>query len=151
IEVDEVLRERWTRAFADRETACERLGSVHLLSHGVWAFKINADRARTDLMFEEPLDFVKLGRAAAGLVHTEWKLCRGGDGTNEFAEAVAQCRLYRGGALAALELRDYHYAVVVSRENLIAPNDIVEANVRFRHISIAIEPSTPSVLARKRS
>ena len=32
--VDEDVRKKWRKAFRSHETACERLGAVHLLSHG---------------------------------------------------------------------------------------------------------------------
>lgn len=51
IVVDAELREKWQRAFDDGEVACEKLGAVHLLLHGIWAFKVDAAGARTDLVF----------------------------------------------------------------------------------------------------
>jgi hypothetical protein len=52
--VDVEVRAKWHRAMSEGEVACERLGSVHLLSQGIYAFKVNAEGARTDLVFPEP-------------------------------------------------------------------------------------------------
>lgn len=35
IAVDEALREKWKTAFDHHETACEKLGAVHLLLHSI--------------------------------------------------------------------------------------------------------------------
>jgi len=72
--VDSELRRKWNEAFKIDEPACERLGAVHLLLHGIWAFKINTAGERTDLVFNEPiLESAFVERAAEALVLTEWK------------------------------------------------------------------------------
>ncbi|MDP2316535.1 MAG: hypothetical protein Q8P41_26820 [Pseudomonadota bacterium] len=48
--VDKCVRARWSRAFVQREEECEKLGALHLLSHGIWAFKAHGLRERTDLI-----------------------------------------------------------------------------------------------------
>jgi hypothetical protein len=74
IVVDGGLRAKWRKAFKVGEVACEKLGSVHLLLHGIWAFKINTAGARTDLVFQEATgDFTEGQRYADGFVLTEWK------------------------------------------------------------------------------
>ena len=50
---DDEIRNKWLSAFSDGETKCEKLGSLHLLSHGVWAFKAHAEKGRTDLILNE--------------------------------------------------------------------------------------------------
>jgi hypothetical protein len=52
--VDPDVSAKWKKAFNKGEVACERLGSVHLLSHGIYAFKVDAIGARTDLVYNEP-------------------------------------------------------------------------------------------------
>jgi hypothetical protein len=42
--VDGDLKGRWLRAFMEREEECEKLGAVHLLQHGVFAFKPSTRR-----------------------------------------------------------------------------------------------------------
>ncbi len=69
IMVDESARLRWQTAFNDREEAVERLGAVHLLQHGIWAFKADAVGGRTDLVLGEPLtDLARAECAAEALV-----------------------------------------------------------------------------------
>ena len=41
---DDEIRKKWLSAFSDGETKCEKLGSVHLLSHGVWDLKLMLKR-----------------------------------------------------------------------------------------------------------
>jgi hypothetical protein len=50
IVVDDDVRNKWNAAYNRHEPACKRLGAVHLLSHGIWAFKITAPGAATDLV-----------------------------------------------------------------------------------------------------
>src|SRR5208283_5429640 len=40
--VDKEVRQKWIDAFNTREPECEKLGALHLLHHGVWAFKADA-------------------------------------------------------------------------------------------------------------
>src|ERR1700722_5384768 len=72
--VDADISRKWKKAFGTNEVACEKLGSVHLLSHGIYAFKVDASGARTDLVFNEPPPDALLAQAVEGMVLTEWKL-----------------------------------------------------------------------------
>ena len=147
--VDTELRKKWRPAFDDEhEPASERLGSIHMLSQGIYAFKINADGARTDLIFDEPPDLA-VSRSAEGLVLTEWKKAGSGNWPTQYNIALVQADTYRRGALAGIELRDYCYLVAVSLKQLSQRDDIVSGGVRFRHINIVVDPDTPSIAARK--
>jgi hypothetical protein len=74
IVVDSELRRKWIEAFNKNEPACEKLGAVHLLLHGIWALKVNTAGERTDLVFNEPiLESSSVERTAEALVLTEWK------------------------------------------------------------------------------
>lgn len=147
IAADPEVRSRWRDAFGEGEVRCEKLGSAHLLSHGIWAFKVEALGARTDLVFQEPLaDHLEdVERAAEGLVLTEWKVAKEPDevGRN-FEEARQQAERYAGGALAGIELTEYRYAVVVTEHQQDPPDDLPEDGVTYRHINIAVNPRTPS-------
>jgi hypothetical protein len=58
IVVDKNVRAKWQAAWkksGGHETRCEQLGAVHLLSHGIWAFKTSANGA-TDLVYSDPID-----------------------------------------------------------------------------------------------
>ena len=80
IVVDSGLRQRWQAAHDRNEPACEALGGVHLLSHGIWAFKAKGPKAETDLVYQEPpTDIGRIKRSSDGLVLTEWKRFRTGD------------------------------------------------------------------------
>jgi hypothetical protein len=146
IVVDAELRARWQRAFADGEVACEKLGAVHLLLHGIWAFKIDAVGARTDLVFQESAgDFTEAQRYADGFVLTEWKKANADDQSSRcFEEARLQARRYAQGPLAASELTRYRYAVVVSRQQVEVPADFREGGFVCRHINVSVDPRVPS-------
>ena len=96
--VDDEYREKWQAAFTSHETHCERLGAVHLLWHGIWAFKVDAAGGKTDLVYQEPLA-IETTPVALGMVLTEWKRA---DGSPEaaYVEARRQAAGYTGGILA---------------------------------------------------
>jgi len=72
IVVDDEVRRKWQAAFAKGEVECEKLGAVHLLGHGIWAFKIDASGGRTDLVYQEPAgNLIKEQQYAEGFVLTE--------------------------------------------------------------------------------
>jgi hypothetical protein len=145
IVVDAEFRGKWQEAFAAGETECEQLGAVHLLWHGIWAFKAYTAGARTDLVMQEPItDATLIERAAQGLVLTEWKRAKSPKDADAFTRARGQAADYASGALAGNELANYRYAVVVSEQQLDTPPDLRQGDVTYRHINIAIRPMTPS-------
>jgi len=150
--VDESLKDRWLAAFKSGEVACERLGSVHLLAHGIYAFKIDAKGARTDLIFDEPPEPFLERRGLQGMVLTEWKVVEDKNALARFEEARTQAELYAGGALAGSELKAYRYLVAVSLKSLpraAIPADSAAGAVTYRHVNIAIDPDVPSKQARR--
>jgi hypothetical protein len=146
IVVDQEFREKWKSALREGEVACEKLGAVHLLLHGIWAFKVDAAGERTDLVFQDLTgDRVPEQPYADGLVLTEWKtLAAGADAKKRFAEARSQAQRYARGALAGNELTGYRYAIVVSERHVTTPADLPEGAVVYRHINIAVDPRSPS-------
>ena len=151
--VDHDARKKWNEAFDQRENHCEKLGAVHLLGHGIWAFKMLSAGAATDLVFEEPLEnaLVNIRRTARALVLTEWKLVQSaGEMERKAEEARKQTELYTRGALADLELKRTRYIVLVSKECLPLPKDMEQANVTYRHIGLPINRDVASKEARRR-
>ena len=147
IVVDKHIGEIWRNAFANGEVECERLGAVHLLSHGIWAFKVNAAGGRTDLVYQEPLtDSGLVKRTADGLVLTEWKKLPDGDDRADrwFEDARGQAQRYATGVLAGTELTHYRYAVLVSRRDERPPDDVEVNGTIYRHINVPVEPRSPS-------
>ncbi len=150
--VDRRVREQWHEAFQSNEVRCEQLGAVHLLLFGIWAFKVGSAGERTDLVFQEPLSISsEVERAAEGLVLTEWKRVATPRRVDRPArEAHEQAKLYTAGSLASIELARYRYLVLVSQDREKMPDDADEGGVVFRHINIAVNPSSPSKVARSR-
>jgi hypothetical protein len=143
IAVDDELRQKWQKAFEQGEVQCEKLGAVHLLWHGIFAFKIDAIKGRTDLVFGEPLG--DQDTYADALVLTEWKKATSAsDARTKFANAKKQADNYAHGALAGNELRGYRYAIVVTEKQVETPPDEPCDDVTYRHINIAVDPGTPS-------
>ena len=100
IVADNAVSRAWTNAFKKTgETACERLGGVHLLHHGLWAFKAHGAGARTDLILGTPIkqdDIDRAARAAETMVLTEWKCVRTpSELAAKHEEALSQLRQYR--------------------------------------------------------
>ena len=159
--VDVDVRKKWRDASTGKgETRCEQLGAVHLLSQGIYAFKIDARGARTDLVFGEPLDVVRAAQTSEGMVLTEWKVAHA---DNEIAAAFEEARrqvdLYKTGG--SLQTRSARWAgtiwVSISRcrhgdecatryHSATSPAD----GVVYQPINIAISPLTPSAQARRR-
>jgi hypothetical protein len=146
IVVDATVRATWQRAFAAGEVECEKLGAVHLLWHGIWGFKSDAAGEKTDLVLGERVDVAAATRSASGLVLTEWKVVRV---EKELLSAVErgehQAKRYASGSVAALELRTVRYIVCVSKDHLDMPPDRESRGVTYRHVNIAVDPTSPSV------
>ena len=142
---DTEFRKKWQLAFEAGEVACEKLGAVHLLLHGIWAFKVDAAGARTDLVFQELADLQGVERYAAGLVLTEWKKAAvANEADQRFQEARLQAYRYAQGPLVGIELTRYRYAIVVSEHQVKVPGDLEEGDVLYRHVNIAVNPRVPS-------
>jgi hypothetical protein len=145
IVVDDAFRKKWQAAYHAGEVECERHGAVHLLLHGIWAFKVNAAGERTDLVYQEPGVIAGAQRYADGLVLTEWK--KAGSKTEaprRFEEARRQAKRYAQGSLGGIELTSVRFAVVVSQQQVTVPDDVSEAGIIYRHISISVDPGVPS-------
>lgn len=151
LHVDTTEQAKWAAAFKMGETEVEKFGALHLLRHGIYAFKAHASGARTDLMFQEKCQqshFEKL--PVSGLVLTEWKLFKGnGNARSAFQQAERQAKEYQATALAGVELRSTRFCIVVSKEQVQTPDDKYDGSVRYKFINIAINRLSPSALARK--
>ena len=154
IAVDPGIRERWREAFSVDEPACEKLGAVHLLSHGIWAFKVHAGGAITDLVYAEPIqdELDQIQRTASALVLTEWKRVTDPDELAEMArQAREQTNRYKSGALGALELKRTRYVVLVTEREERPPSDQTTPDgVRFRHLTLAVNPQKASAVRPRR-
>lgn len=151
IVVDDDVRNKWIMAFNAHETKCEKLGALHLLHHGVWAFKADASGARTDLILSEPLPPATVIEGSADtLVLTEWKLIKSQSMLpSKIQEAHKQAEIYESDALGGIEIRNYRYLIMVSESRLEMPDDNIENGKTFRHINIAVNPGTPSTESKK--
>jgi hypothetical protein len=150
--VDDEVRKKWELNLRKGEVECERLGAVHLLWHGIFAYKIDAIGARTDLVFNERLAETYSERGVEGLVLTEWKISDEKSGAKRSREARHQAERYQSGPLLGTELTGYRYAVVVSLNELPRadiPDDFPMGDVVYRHVNIALNPRTPSKFSRQ--
>lgn len=153
IVADETVGKKWRAALAKNELACEKLGAVHLLQHGIWSFKVDSAGERTDLVLGEPISDRELQDvylSAEGLVLTEWKTATPSNSAKKYREAFGQAERYARGSLAAIELKGYRYLVIVSERHLNdVPHDQEKDGVIYKYINIAVNPSVPSAHARK--
>lgn len=132
IMVDSDIRQKWCRAFKEEgEPTCEQLGAVHLLSHGIWAFKVDAKGGRTDLVLNESLpSFSKIESVADALVLTEWKLVKTKvelDGKIQLARKQAD--IYSAGVLGGIEIANYRYLVMVSERMMEMPGNEINGTI----------------------
>lgn len=149
--VDDDIRKKWQDAFQRHETACEKLGAIHLLSHGIWAFKVVASGGATDLVFGDPVEqYAKMmRRTARALVLTEWKLIKRPDEISTKAqEARDQAAIYSGGVLGDAELKRTRYIVLVCQSDLTPPDNTSVGAVTYRHVLLPTSPKVPSTMAR---
>jgi hypothetical protein len=154
IAVDEPYAKQWRVAFHRNEPKCERLGAVHLLSHGIWAFKVQGNGAATDLVCGELIagEIGLIQRTARTLALTEWKLIRTeAELDSKAAEAKAQAELYTAGVLQTVVLKRTRYLILVAKDDLAPPPDVSVGGITYRHIVVPVEPGTPSQTARSRS
>ena len=150
--VDSEIQRKWIQAFEERtESACEKLGAIHLLSHGIWAFKANAVKWQTDLVLNEPLPSLSIvENSVDALVLTEWKLVKEEkELTNKIKEAKKQTESYSKGVLGGIELANYRYLIMVSEKTMKMPDNLIDGIVTYRHINIAVNPAVPSVEAKE--
>lgn len=150
IVADDEIRKKWITAYEEHETKCEKLGAIHLLLHGVWAFKANAEGGRTDLILGEPMSPTStIENVANALVLTEWKVVKSQEIIHEkITEALTQAELYSSGVLGGIEIANYRFLVMVTEKGMKMPDDRVEGIVTYRHINIAVDPDIPSLEAR---
>lgn len=154
IVADPDCAKRWKWAFSQGEPACERLGAVHLLLHGIWAFKANSEGERTDLVMGDILHERRgdIEEVAEALVLTEWKkVTQESELVDARDTALAQAKLYASGSLFGLELDACRYLVLVTEKALDMPSDLEDAGVLYRHINLAVDPLSPSRAARQRA
>lgn len=147
---DQAARDRWSGN--SREEDFERLGSLHLLAHGIWAFKAHGVGGRTDLILGRPIDAEdpQIDNVEA-MVLTEWKLARkANEAQTKLDEAHVQLQLYRRGVLGGFELSSRRYAVIVAKENCdLPPDHEIEPGITCRHVCINLAGETPSTVARQ--
>jgi len=151
IVVDKEVRRKWLEAFNGHETKCEELGALHLLYHGIWAFKAEATGGKTDLILNEPLPSTAVIESASDtLVLTEWKLVKSSNELNgKIQVAQKQAEIYSSDVLGGIEIRNYRYLVMVSEKRLDMPFDNIKNGTTYRHINIAVDPGNPSQESRK--
>ena len=89
-------------------------------------------------VYQEPLALAG-APVSLGTVIAEWKLDKG-DVAAAYKEAKEQAAIYSGGVLAGVELASHRYLVVVSKQQIIPPGDLIEGGITYRHINIAVEP-----------
>lgn len=149
--VNESVRRIWRSAFNSREERSEALGAVHLLQHGIWAFKVDGvTGGRTDLVLPGPTHESDVLQSGTTLVLTEWKMVRKGDDPAAKAhEAQQQAERYAGGPLAGVELATHRYVILVSEKD-ISPLPVLPQtdHASYEVRNIAVHPSSPSVVAR---
>jgi hypothetical protein len=146
IVADEDVARKWRAAFDHGETACERLGSVHFLLHGIWAFKVSASGERTDLVFGRRLEITpQICAGTEAMVLTEWKVVRG-DTEAQAVQALKQAKRYVVGCLAGYELESIRYLVLVSEDVIDLPEDVQEGSVTYHYVNISVRPGPPSAI-----
>lgn len=142
--VDKQEQQKWQDAFAKGETDIEKLGALHLLAHGLWAFKAHSAGERTDLIIQQNVNLDDVSKSMSTLVLTEWKVADKSNLKEKIEQATTQIEAYSSGSLAASELAHACYAIIVSEKHLDCPADIENNGKLQRFINIVVNPDTPS-------
>ena len=150
---DPDFAKQWKTSYQNGgEAACEKLGAVHLLQHGIWSFKAHSEHERTDLILGAPLDMQEADRSADALILTEWKKFddqkykpkeRESQMQKIAESAVKQAGIYTKSSLAGYEIRSTRYIPIVT-EDRVAVSDIDEDGIKYRVINIPVDPESPS-------
>lgn len=150
--VDPGMQRQWKSAFRSGEVRCEKLGSLLLLSHGLWAVKVDATGERTDLILGTRLIVDEVEKSADALILTEWKVARSEkDLHQKVRQAVNQLKKYSSSSLAGYELSLVRYVIVITERAMQLPPDLLDENIEFKYINIPVAPSVPSKLTLKRA
>jgi len=146
IVADPEVQTKWRTAFMNGEVACERLGGAHLLHHGIYAIKSNSTGERTDLVLGTRLAVTSnTRRGADAMALTEWKIVRDPSRLDsKINDARGQAARYAAGSLGGFEISSVRFLVTVSEDVLAERPDEVSGDVTYRHVNIAVAPSTPS-------
>ena len=89
-------------------------------------------------------DDVKLSHSI--LVLTEWKKIAAPKSLEHQArKAKRQAERYHKGSLAGFELSNRKYLILVSHKHLTVPRDIIDGELKYRYINVAVNPDSPSV------
>lgn len=152
IHVDSDYKQKWKNAFDMGETKCEQIGAIHFMLHGIFAYKVHAEKARTDLVYGET-NFSSQIKSSKGVVITEWKKFVGNNFTEYndlFITGVKQINQYYRGALTDKELSDHRYVIMLSESTMPEIDDYILKDVTYRCINIPCVRGSPSEEARKR-
>ena len=145
IAVNDDVKNKWQ--LSKNEVQCEKMGAIHLLSHGIWAFKAYGEKGRTDLVYNEPLErhMDSINRSAQGLVLTEWKKVTEATLQNEAEKARKQLIKYsNAGVLGGIELKNTRYVILIIDKTQEIIEDWYDSNICYRHIIIETDPYLPS-------
>lgn len=146
ISADPSVAAKWQEAFEAGEVACEKLGAIHLLWHGIYSFKANAPHGRTDLLLQETFGGIdREAQFAEGSILTEWKIARNMvEAAKRYKEAQIQLAQYSDGLLAGQTLASCRYAIVISQKWCNPPEDAMENGITYRNVNIPVAPDVPS-------
>jgi hypothetical protein len=76
---------------------------------------------------------------------TEWKVVRPGDDALVLqARAIGQAKRYSEGSLAGFEVKRTRFIVMISKDHLGLAPQVVDENLKYRIVNIAVAPSAPS-------
>lgn len=145
IVVDKTIRKKWTDAYKVSEPELEKLGSIHLLYHNLWGFKVHGEGERTDLVLSEPIHTNQVTSSGSTLLLTEWKKAQSeSDIERKTKEALSQTKRYKAGVLGASELKKTVYLIIVTLSKVDFETTYTENGIDYRRLVLAVNPPSPS-------
>jgi hypothetical protein len=135
---DPELQRKWLASFQESDAWIERLGGAHLLSHGVWGFKVREDGERVDLVTNHGIKVDDVEAVGATLVATEWTRAHSENLAEKVKHLHARSKHYLGREFIGSELRTERFLIVVSETPLIMPRNATDGEVEYVYLNLPL-------------
>jgi hypothetical protein len=151
--VDKSIQGKWQEVWngdnRQKEPLFEDLGRQHLLSHGIWAYKVDGYEQITDSVYQIQEE---VSQTAYGVVLSEWKVAKEQSEVERIiTNAFTQVEIYTSEVLRATRLANLRYLVIVSEHRLaIQASDLENSQGHcFKVFNVAINPDHASKDSKK--
>jgi hypothetical protein len=136
--VDSDLRLKWLKAFREGDEAIGKLGAIHLLAHGLWAFRATKESEKRDLILNTPILADEVQAVGACLVLTEWRKITSENVAEKAKQALSEARKYGESHVPGSELKMEKYLIMVSEKPVNVPAPIQDDDTRYIYMNLSL-------------